>query len=77
MDPAELESKKQYLEEMEKDLKEKQRQFDIRMKEQSDRFMNDKKSYEEKYRERLAQLEKDEEMFKVSDPVKSNFVGEK
>jgi len=54
MDPAELESKKQYLEEMEKDLKEKQRQFDIRMKEQSDRFMNDKKSYEEKYRERLA-----------------------
>jgi hypothetical protein len=28
-----LESKKQYLEEMEKDLKEKQRQFDIRMKE--------------------------------------------
>ena len=67
MDPAELESKKQYLEEMEKDLKEKQRQFDIRMKEQSDRFMNDKKSYEEKYRERLAKLEKDEEMFKVSE----------
>jgi hypothetical protein len=51
---------------MERDLKEKQRQFDIRMKEQSDRFIKDKKGYDEKYRERLQKLENDEAELKVS-----------
>ena len=62
----ELEEKKLYLEGVEKDLMEKQRQFDIRMKEQSDRFVKDKKGYEEKYRERLQKLGDDEVELKVS-----------
>lgn len=46
---SDLETKKQFVEQKEKDLVEKQRLFDIRMKEQSDRFLKDKKDYEQRY----------------------------
>lgn len=50
---AELEQKRLFMEEREKDLNEKQRQFEIRMKEQQERFLKDKKGYEAGYQKRL------------------------
>ena len=57
---SDLETKKQFVEQKEKDLVEKQRLFDIRMKEQSDRFLKDKKDYEQRYQEKLKTLEERE-----------------
>ena len=44
------------MEEREKDLLEKQRQFEIRMKEQQERFLKDKKGYEAAYQKRVDDL---------------------
>jgi hypothetical protein len=44
-----VEQKRKFVEEREKDLYEKQWQFDLRMKEQSDRFIKDKSDYEDRY----------------------------
>ena len=52
------ESKKQFLEEKEKDLNERQRQFELRMKEQTDQFKKDKKIAEEKNQKKIEELQR-------------------
>ena len=60
MNMSDLEDKKQFVEQKEKDLVEKQRLFDIRMKEQSERFLKDKKDHEQRYQEKLQSLDERE-----------------
>ena len=48
-DKNEIDAQRQQLEQKEKDLAEKQRLFDVRMKEQGERFIKDKKDYEARY----------------------------
>lgn len=49
------------VEEREKDLLARQQQFEQRMKETQDRFAKDRSNYEQKYNERLHQLEEQEQ----------------
>ena len=63
-DKNEIDAQRQQLEQKEKDLAEKQRLFDVRMKEQGERFIKDKKDYEARYQEKLKKLELQEKDLK-------------
>ena len=65
-DAAALEQKRLQLQDKEKDLNEKQLQFELRMKETQDRFTGDKKQYEAKIKERMEDLMQRETKLTVS-----------
>ena len=52
------EAKKLFLDEKERDINERQRQFELRMKETTDRFNKDKKTQEEKAANKITELER-------------------
>ena len=73
-DKNDIEAQRQLLDQKEKDLAEKQRLFDERMKEQGERFMKDKKDNEARYQEKLKKLEQQEKDLNKKDEENKNRI---